>query len=699
VKTGDSQVGAGITGGKPSARSAVASPRFLQAWKSVAWPDLASWSNVTLLSLLIALASLPYLNTLLNSFVYDDNTQVLNNPYLHSFRHLPEIFSTTVWSFIGAQGVTNYYRPMMTLGYLVCYRLFGPVAYGFHLANVVLHATVVCMLFAVTLRMFRSRGVACVAAGLFALHPIHTEPVAWIAAVTDLELTFFYLLTFWFFVASVRPDGRRSRPAEVAMIASFVLALLSKEQALTFPLLATVYSNCRFTIADCRLARKEGHPALQSAIRPTFWLRPTAALWLLAAAYLLFRVRFLGALAPVIQIPSLTWYQAVLSALALTGQYLLKLLWPFHLCAFYVFHKSVSALDFRVIGGAGGLVLVGALFLALWRRGVDSHARLASFGFIWTLVTLAPVLNARWMSANAFAERYLYLPSAGFCWVVGWGFVKLWAIAARENRLWRKGLVSASALVAALCVLRVVTRNRDWHDDVTLYTRTLAAEPNAYHIRNNLGAVYWQRGDAENAEREWIRALRNSPDGVIILNNLGLVYDRKREYARAIALFERAMRLKPNYADPRLNLGNVYTEMGLLDRAESELRVAVSLSPLNFEAHNRLGELYLQEGKLGEAEEQLEDSVRSEPNVRGYNSLADVYRRTGDRARAESAYRQAIALNAFDSHAHFGLAAIEAAGGRKAEAIRDYQAGLESDPTNRDALSALENLRNQAQGQ
>ena len=114
---------------------------------------LARWTDAWLLLFLILCAAWPYTNILFNAFVYDDNTQVLNNPYLQSFRHLREIFTTTVWSYVGAQGVTNYYRPLMTFGYLLCYQFFGPLAYGFHLASLVLHVGVVCVLFLVTQRM------------------------------------------------------------------------------------------------------------------------------------------------------------------------------------------------------------------------------------------------------------------------------------------------------------------------------------------------------------------------------------------------------------------------------------------------------------------------------------------------------------------------------------------------------------------
>ena len=72
--------------------------------------------DALLLALLLALAALPYLNTLHNLFVYDDNTQVVNNPYLQNFHHLREIFTTPVWSFLGGNYARNYYRPLMSFG-------------------------------------------------------------------------------------------------------------------------------------------------------------------------------------------------------------------------------------------------------------------------------------------------------------------------------------------------------------------------------------------------------------------------------------------------------------------------------------------------------------------------------------------------------------------------------------------------------
>ncbi len=632
--------------------------------------------DVALLALLLLLAVLPYANTLANSFVYDDYAQLVENPYVRSFRHLREIFTTTVWSFQGAQGVTNYYRPLMTFGYLVCYQVFGPLPFGFHLANVLLHSAVVCLLFGVTRRVFGGPLSAFLAAGLFALHPVHTESVAWVAAIPDIELTFFYLLTFWFFLRAAELGGGRALGMQVAMAASFVLALLSKEPAFTLPLLATLYEH---------FYREDRG---QTSARAKFFRY--GALWLLAAAYLVFRARFLGGLAPVVQRPGLGWFEAGLSGITLVAQYVWKLLWPVRLCAFHIFHKSASLLDPGVLAGLAMLMVCAAVFVLLFRR-----ARPASFALLWLVVTLAPVLNARWMANNVFAERYLYLPSVGFCWLVAWAAARVWRASSPHAAGWRRGLALVLGAIAGLYTARTITRNGDWHDELTFCTRTLECSPDAHLIRANLGKVYWDRGDAGAAEREWREAFRLSPTTVITLNNLGVLYTRQKRYAEAVEFLKRAIAVKPAYANAHLGLASAYEEMGLWEQAEAEYRTAVGLSPLYSEARKRLGEFLLDAGRLSEAEEQFLRAAEIDPRAETYDYLGDIYLRWGSLDRAEPAFARAAALDPFDSHAHFRLGALYAGRGRAAEAEREYEAGLETDPSNAEAQAALRQLKAQ----
>lgn len=631
-------------------------------------------SDPAWMGILMLVAAAPYANTLANNFLLtcDDGTQILKNPYVHSLRHLGRIFSTNVWSYLGTQTVTNYYRPLMTSGFLVCYKIFGPAAYGFHLASVALHAAVVATVFAVTRRLAADRSLAFAAAVVFALHPVHTEAVAWISAVTELEVTLFYLIAFWFFLEAARAEGTASFGATLGMTASYALALLSKEQALTLPVVALTYEH--FYRDD----RKETTRAQKVA--------RYGVLWLLGAGYVLLRIHFLGGFAPLAQRPRLAWLEALLAAIALLAQYVSKLVWPVHFLAFYLFPEDVGALTPWIIAGAVALVLGAGLFVRLLKWN-----RVTSFGAVWLLLTLAPVLNARWMANYVFAERYLYLPSVGFCWILAWAWTSCWR--RFEGQQGRRAMVGVGLVTAGLCAVRIAARNRDWRDDVTLYTRTLEVTPQSPRVMDALGLAYWREGRLDAAELEWRAVLASHPEMPSPWNYLGVVLAEKKQYAEAVRCFQRALELVPSSADAHLNLGAAYAEQERMDLAEIEFRAAISLSPLSVPAHNVLGKLYFDSERLRAAEEQFRQSLAVEPSVAAYDYLGDIYLRSGDRGRAEAAFQQALALNASDSRAHFSLGGLYRSTGRAEEARREYLAGLEADPKNTEALAALEALK------
>lgn len=631
--------------------------------------------DVRIVFLLLLLAILPYLNTLANSFVYDDGKQVIENPYIRSWKYLPEIFGSNVWSFLGAAGMTNHYRPLMTLGYLICYQMFGLVPFGFHLLNLVLHAGIVWLVFRVSTQLFASRTLAFVAAALFALHPIHTESVAWVAGVTDLQLAFFYLLTFSLFLHAGSTGAHKGWRTQIGMAGSFLLALLSKEPAVTLPALATMYEHLYRDDRSATTFRQK--------------LGRYGILWGLALAYIVFRVWLLGALAPVMRRVPVSWPEAILSGFALMAQYIWKLFWPVELCAHYVFRKSDSLSDPRVLAGMGTLALAGAFLAFSWRR----H-RQVTLALVWFLVTLAPVLNPRWMAANVFAERYLYLPSLGFCWLVAWLWWRGWERSVARPIL-QRALAACLVVVSLLYVVRVVLRNRDWRDDVTLYTQTLHVSPDAYLLRTNLGTVYWNRGDRAAAVREWQTALAYNADDVTLLNNMGLAYAREARFADAERAFRRAIQVRPDYAEPHFNLGRMYEQMGRPEDAQQEYTAALRVAPLHTGARNRLANLLLAAGQLDYAERQFQQSIAGTPTADAYAGLGEVYRIRQDFPAAEAAFQKALGLDEFELKAYVGLGDVYAVTARPAEAVRAYEKALELSPLDAELKAKRNALRTQ----
>ncbi len=640
-------------------------------------PALPAPSNreVGIFVLLLFLGFLPYANTLFSGFVYDDNFQVVESPYVHSFHYLREIFTTNVWSFQGASGFTNYFRPMMTLGYLLTYQIAGLVPFSFHLMNIVLNCGAVMLVF-LLLRRFSGERVALVAAGLFALHPIHTEAVAWIAAVTDLQLTVCYLATFLLYLKLAEP-AHRARTT-ILMCGMYLLALLSKEQAMTLPVLATIFEY--FYRDD----RKESNGRVK--------LSRVGPLWGVAAFYLIVRISILGGVAGVLTRPNLSWHDTILSAISLIGGYIGKLFWPAHFSAFYLFHASRTLTDPRVLAGLAGIVLGGLLFLYLWKR----H-HLLSFAFFVIFLPLGPVLNARWMPASVFAERYLYLPSIGFCWLLGWYAIRIWnSEVPGIPRLLTRAVPALIGVIALAYAARTVTRNRDWRSEEALFRQTLATQSDASLVRADLGAVLYNQKQFEAAGREWLAALASGPTNAFALDNMALLRRHEGRYIEAEDFSRRALRARREFMTAHLDLAETLVLMGRNDEAEWQFRIATALTPLSVRAHNEFGDFLLGENRTEDARIEYERSVAVDVSTEAYVQLGKIYLTMQDTPRAERAFRNALDADSFNSEARFGLGHVLESKGQLGDALREYEKGLEMDPSDPDAKAAVVRLRGSA---
>jgi len=636
-------------------------------------------STVPYYGVLALIAIVPYLNTLWNGFVYDDIYQVLGNPYIRSFHYLRQILTTSVWSFrYAAQGTTNYYRPLMSLDYLLLYQIYGPLAYGFHLANLLTHAVVVLLLFAITNRLTGSKALAFVAAALFALHPVHVEAVAWVAAIPDLQLAMFLLVAFWLYL-DLAEAGRRRWWTWPALLATFALALICKEPAAAFPFIALGYET--FVSPSC-----EHTTWRQKAGR-------VAPLFTLLGIYLGLRAWFMGGLVPRLQKPEITWPVTFLSSASLFNDYMNKLIWPVRLMASYVFVPAVSFSDPRVIAGvAWGLALCLASLL-LWKQ-----SRLVAFSVLWMVLTLAPVMNARWLPTGVFAERYLYVPSIGLSWLVAYGAVTLWQeLQTRKATALRLAFAGAAVLLSVLATLRIVTRNRDWHDDITFYRVTSEQDPDSASLKADLGAAYWNMHQEDTAERQWKLALTIDPNNTWALFNLGIARLSHKQYPEAVGFLRRTVATRRYYTDAHLNLAIALAQMGDISEAESEFQLALKLSPLSADAHNHYAVFLAELGRTDEAQAQYLQSVAALPTTDALDRLGDLAIENSRPGAAELYFQQAASLDRFDSHAHLKLVCLYAASGKATEAAREYQLGemtdTANDSLNLQARAALDQMR------
>ncbi len=695
-----------------------------------------------LLIIILLVSFAVYFNALFNNFVYDDLTQVLENPWIKSIRYIPNIFSSSVWSFKSAETISNYYRPMMHMIYMFNYHVFGLRPWGFHLVNILFHAGIsvlVFIIFSMLLRQSRTENAPSsfpqkegfigglfsapfIAALLFAVHPIHTESVTWIAGLPDLSFTFFYLLAFYLYARY----GSQFKAGYLLSVVSFSLAVFSKETALTLPFILIAY--------DYACRRGEGNLF--------HYLKRYIAYLAVGGIYLILRIHALGGLAPRVRHFELTGYQYAINVFPLFRDYLGKLLFPVNLNAFYVLHPISS------LSGMKGILslAITLLFIAISIISLIKKKGVVFLGLLFILVPLLPVLYIPGVGENTFTERYLYLPSFGFAVIAS-----LLVISA-VNAIKRPVVVAVALfLVVGIYSIGTIKRNTVWKDEYTLFTDTTRKSPDSAqaharlgkalldkglldqaieqykislslnpinpgalnnlgncfarkgmideaiakyqaallikpsHVLSmlNLGIAYQKKGWLDKAIEEFLSAAKIEPDFADAYVDLGVAYEKKWGIDRAIEQYQVALSLDPDSADAHFNMGRAFFIKGWLDKAIEEFRAAARLQPDLAEAHNNLGSAYSKAGFLEKAVQEFQTAARLKPDLaEAHNSLGSAYSRMGSLDKAIEQFQIAIKLKADYADAHDNMGHIFSKKGLTDEAIEQYQIALKLNPDN-----------------
>ena len=495
---------------------------------------------------LAALAIAVYANSLVNGFVSDDKIQLLKNPLVTSAANIPKILGSGVWSILQIPGSPgNYYRPLQFLAYLAIYECAGFRAPAFHGFMVLLHAVNTVLLYLLVRRLAGGR-TAVAAGALFAVHPIHTEVVDWIAALPDLLVTTLAL-------AGVGWLAREEDPPRGLRIAGhcgiYLLALLTKE---TGAMLLPLYAGFGFFYRGRGWPELRRNAVLYAAMAGTFVL------------YLAMRGAALGGLAPGQEaFFHLTPAEFALSAVVVAAQYLGALLLPLDLNYFHIFHPAAGFTPAFLMAAAALAVAAAACY--------RFRTPLLAYGVFWMAVTLAPAFNLTGVGQNVFAERYLYLPSAGFCWIAAWAWERL----ASYRPAWA---LAAGAAILLAGAGEAMARNGDWRDDYTLFSVTLRQSPTSGWLHNWMAGVYAERGDFDRALAESRLAVQYEPLAPAFRQNLGNALLIKDPRA-AIVEFQKLVALQPDAAENHSDLGIAFEAAGEPREAAAEFQTALRLQP------------------------------------------------------------------------------------------------------------------------
>lgn len=581
-------------------------------------PATGKWSFV----LLTLLAFACYAQTLRYEFVYDDDSQILNNKFVTEPGHLKEIFLKNVWAFVNPEHKSNYYRPIHTLGDRILYALFGADPVPFHLLNVLLHSANTALLFALARRCL-PEAVALVGAALFALHPGHTESVAWIAGVTDLWCALFLLGASYVYLLS----DRRT----LAWTLLFLCALLSKETALLWP--------AAMVVSDLALRRQE--------------LRRLMGRWLILcavlAAYVGMRWYALGSFAPIQGFYyQLSTTEFLSSALALYGTYWWKMLVPAGLNAYYLFRPYPAWGAPVILSGVLVAVLALAVFWSWNKRP------LWAVGGAWITLFLLPVLNIPGVGENVFADRYMYLPSVAFCL----GLAGAWYGAWQRGAIVRRASVTGLGVVAAFYLYQTVTRNEVWKENLVLYQETLRQSPEAANIRTMLASYYLQREDYRSAIRELERALQKKDAFYHHVTLAQALYAQgRREEARVH--YRLALERQASEEDLLVVQARLFELEGRLEDAVRLLRAAARRYPSRWDFHHNAGSLLLRMQRVEDAVQEFEMALQLRPgDAQRYYNLGLAYLAQGRRDDAVRAFRVTLQIDPRQTLARHQLLAL-----------------------------------------
>jgi tetratricopeptide (TPR) repeat protein len=646
---------------------------------------------------LAVVTALAYLPAGDNGFVnYDDDLYIINNPQIQSGLDSESV----TWAFTSFHGA-NWF-PLTRLSWMLDSELFGLEPAAFHRTGVLLHIASTLLLFFALVRMTGATAASAFVAGVFGLHPLHVESVAWASSRKDLVSGFFFMLALFFYAgfsrtpASRAPGaadpGRAWRLAAVALC--LALGLMAKQMLVTLPFVLLL-------LDEWPLGRLRGQRGRLDLARVRAAILEKIPLFALAIAASIVVVAAQRSWGTVQSFEVLPFGMRVSNALVATLQYVGAAFWPSGLSPFYP-HPGVALHPAWAIGAGALLLGVSAVAVASLRRWPPF-----AVGWFWFLGTLVPVLGLVQVGQAARADRYMYLPLIGLSLPVAFGLGAL-ADRGRAPRIAAGGIAVAATLSLGLATHAQVER---WRSSVALFQHALEVTSGNHVAHMNLGLALHREGRPAAAVPHLLEAVRLVPESPMahgLLGELRLGQERWREaeshlrsalegrrdaprwhaglgaallgqerIPEAIESLERAVEGRPRTAPLRVNLGVALVRAGEFERAVAVQREAIAIDPELAEAHLHLGVALMRLGRPRDAVEALSRASSLDPTLGAARShLAGALEASGDRASALLRTQEALALDPDSGELHALHGRTLEASGRVDEAVVAYRRAL-----------------------
>jgi len=543
--------------------------------------------HFTSLSLLTVLIWTIYMQTLgFDLGSWDNDLYIWNNHYI------------TAINWTNIKGVfTHYfsgnYAPVQMLSYMVDFAIWKYNALGFHLTNVLLHCLGSFLLYALLLKLTRKWTVATVASLIFATHPVQVETVAWLAQRKSLLAAVFFFLSFYMYLIS---EERKNIYWGIGSLLFFSLSLLSKASSITMPLLLLLYIYI--------FKRDSLRTALYRLI-PFFLVSLVFSLIAVKSQQDVTAIEMWGG----------SVRSNLLTVLVAVRKYIFKLLFPFHLSAYYDFtYNSIS--DPQVIGSILLLVIISFLVFRLFKKNSEM-----GYWSLWPFILMIPNLHIVPLP-KIMADRYLHLPLIGPSVLAGYLVAFL-----LENRK-RRAIITVLITLVFFATYSASSfeRAKVWKNNETLWKDTALRSPN-YHTLYAYGASLEQEGRLQEAEL-WLRkSLAMDPDFFAPYMVLGSIYSQQGDYDKSLYNLRRAVDLSEpgKWAEVWELLGQVYQKKGKLEEATDAYEKAVQIDAFSENLRSSLIDLYVRMGDLQKAGRHCEALVRINPDNFGAQHNLGMY--------------------------------------------------------------------------
>jgi tetratricopeptide (TPR) repeat protein len=474
------------------------------------------------------------------------------------------------------------YMPLTFMSYQFNYLLAGLSPGFYHCTNIVLHSLNAALIAWIFFLLTKRPWASCAAALIFAVHPLNTEAVVWIAARKDVLSTFFFLLSLGFYLTYRKSESKKLYWISVV---AFLFALLSKVSVLTLPAILLLF--------DVMIEKRRGRGLVLDTI-------PYAGLSLLFAIIAMFgKTRIVG---------SSTFMETLLMACKSSVFYIQKFFVPLNLTTFYPYQKiiSISSPDFYV-----PLIIVLLLIVLI----VVSFRRFPwiSAGLLFFFITLSPTfLNFHKGDITFFAvDRYAYVPMIGLLFIV---MQSLCTFCERgyRNRLRFVPIILATVVLITFSVLSL-KQSAVWADDETMLNHALVLYPESIPARISLSVLYRETGRATEEKRILTEGAAHQPYIGYDLG-LGSIAAREGDTTKAEMFYKAAEIKEPKNPEPSFYLASLREQQGKTDEAILLYKKAIALDGSYVSAYNNLGGIYNDAGNLAEAEAMFRKALEQNPS-------------------------------------------------------------------------------------